>query len=223
MAREFADNAEKTQGKSMVIIGAGMNHWYHSDMNYRGIINMLMLCGCIGKSGGGWSHYVGQEKLRPQTGWLPLAFGLEPLFERRRPAPQEEAREHIAAVRFARIVQAAFGGRRQELRDVAGDRAGIHGDVVVAARVQRVGAQVRPNDVKGLAEGAAGGPLVELRPEHAEERVAAHELPRRPGGEIGQHGQPLGLRDEGMEVAPVARRKLQRAKQMKADHGAERS
>lgn len=77
VARQFADNAEKTQGKSMVIIGAGMNHWYHSDMNYRGIINMLMLCGCIGKSGGGWSHYVGQEKLRPQTGWTALAFALD--------------------------------------------------------------------------------------------------------------------------------------------------
>ncbi len=61
----------------MVIIGAAMNHWYHMDMNYRGIINMLMLCGCVGQSGGGWAHYVGQEKLRPQTGWLPLAFGLD--------------------------------------------------------------------------------------------------------------------------------------------------
>ncbi|QLC23900.1 nitrate reductase subunit alpha [Parasphingopyxis algicola] len=77
VAREFADNAEKTQGKSMVILGAGLNHWYHMDMNYRGIINLLIMCGCVGQSGGGWSHYVGQEKLRPQTGWLPLAFGLD--------------------------------------------------------------------------------------------------------------------------------------------------
>ncbi|MDE2618327.1 MAG: nitrate reductase subunit alpha, partial [Burkholderiales bacterium] len=77
VARQFADNADKTKGKSMVIIGAAMNHWYHSDMNYRGIINMLMLCGCIGKSGGGWAHYVGQEKLRPQTGWTALAFALD--------------------------------------------------------------------------------------------------------------------------------------------------
>ena len=77
VARQFADNADKTQGKSMVIIGAAMNHWYHSDMNYRGVINMLMLCGCVGKSGGGWSHYVGQEKLRPQTGWTALAFALD--------------------------------------------------------------------------------------------------------------------------------------------------
>jgi len=77
VARQFAENADKTNGKSMVIIGAAMNHWYHSDMNYRGIINLLMLCGCVGKSGGGWAHYVGQEKLRPQTGWTALAFALD--------------------------------------------------------------------------------------------------------------------------------------------------
>jgi Molybdopterin oxidoreductase. len=61
VAREFATNAEKTKGRSMVILGAGINHWYHMDMNYRGIMNMLMLCGCVGQSGGGWAHYVGQE------------------------------------------------------------------------------------------------------------------------------------------------------------------
>ncbi|MFZ5957806.1 nitrate reductase subunit alpha [Pseudomonas knackmussii] len=77
IAREFAENADKTHGRSMIIVGAGMNHWYHMDMNYRGLINMLILCGCVGKSGGGWSHYVGQEKLRPQTGWTPLAFALD--------------------------------------------------------------------------------------------------------------------------------------------------
>lgn len=77
VAREFGRNADKTKGRSMVIVGAALNHWYHMDMNYRGLINMLMMCGCIGQSGGGWAHYVGQEKLRPQTGWAPLAFGLD--------------------------------------------------------------------------------------------------------------------------------------------------
>ena len=77
VAREFATNAEKTKGRSMVILGAGVNHWYHMDMTYRGIINLLVFCGSIGQSGGGWSHYVGQEKLRPQTGWTPLAFALD--------------------------------------------------------------------------------------------------------------------------------------------------
>ncbi|MBV7483982.1 nitrate reductase subunit alpha [Bordetella sp. BOR01] len=77
VARQFALNADKTQGKSMVILGAGLNHWYHMDMAYRGIINLVVMCGCVGQSGGGWCHYVGQEKLRPQTGWTTLAFGLD--------------------------------------------------------------------------------------------------------------------------------------------------
>lgn len=77
LAREFATNADKTHGRSMIILGAGINHWFHMDMHYRGLINLLVFCGCVGKSGGGWAHYVGQEKLRPQTGWQPLAFALD--------------------------------------------------------------------------------------------------------------------------------------------------
>lgn len=75
--REFADNAAKTNGKSMVIMGAAINHWYHNDLSYRSIMNLLHLCGCVGQSGGGWAHYVGQEKLRPQAGWAPIAFALD--------------------------------------------------------------------------------------------------------------------------------------------------
>src|SRR6195952_4442956 len=77
VAREFAMNAHQTQGKSMVIVGAALNHWYHNDMIYRGIINLLMMCGCVGKSGGGGAHYGGEEKFRPQFGWAPLAFALD--------------------------------------------------------------------------------------------------------------------------------------------------
>ncbi|MCC6297576.1 MAG: nitrate reductase subunit alpha, partial [Pseudomonadales bacterium] len=77
IAREFASTAAKTGGRSMIIVGAAMNHWFHNDMNYRGLINMLMMCGCVGQTGGGWAHYVGQEKLRPQTGWQPVAFALD--------------------------------------------------------------------------------------------------------------------------------------------------
>ncbi|MBM0911726.1 molybdopterin-dependent oxidoreductase, partial [Escherichia coli] len=58
IAREFADNADKTHGRSMINVGAGLNHWYHLDMNYRGLINMLIFCGCVGQSGGRWAHYV---------------------------------------------------------------------------------------------------------------------------------------------------------------------
>ncbi|WP_238883786.1 nitrate reductase subunit alpha [Clostridium sp. YIM B02551] len=75
IAREFAENAIASKGRSMIIMGAGINHWYNSDTIYRAIINMVMLTGCEGVNGGGWAHYVGQEKLRPIEGWATIAFG----------------------------------------------------------------------------------------------------------------------------------------------------
>ncbi len=77
VAREFARNAEATQGRSMIAMGAGTNHWFHSDQTYRTFLSLVMLCGCEGVNGGGWAHYVGQEKVRPLAGWQTLAFALD--------------------------------------------------------------------------------------------------------------------------------------------------
>ncbi|HZD71558.1 MAG TPA: molybdopterin-dependent oxidoreductase, partial [Actinomycetes bacterium] len=77
VGREFARNAELSRGRSMICMGAGTNHWYHSDQIYRTFFTLLMLCGCQGVNGGGWAHYVGQEKVRPLTGWSTVAFGLD--------------------------------------------------------------------------------------------------------------------------------------------------
>lgn len=85
VAREFAGTAEKTRGKAMIFLGAGTNHWFHSDMTYRAIIALTTLCGCQGVNGGGWAHYVGQEKIRPLSAWAQLAFGLDWI----RPARQQ--------------------------------------------------------------------------------------------------------------------------------------
>ncbi len=77
VAREFAENAEQTRGRSMIVMGAGTNHWFHSDQTYRSMLSLLLFCGCQGVNGGGWAHYVGQEKVRPITGWQTLAFALD--------------------------------------------------------------------------------------------------------------------------------------------------
>lgn len=74
VAKEFAQNAIDTEGRSMIIMGAGINHWFNSDTIYRSILNLVMLCGCQGVNGGGWAHYVGQEKCRPIEGWSTVAF-----------------------------------------------------------------------------------------------------------------------------------------------------
>ena len=77
VAREFAQNAERTRGRSMIVMGAGTNHWFHSDQTYRAMLSLVLFCGCQGVNGGGWAHYVGQEKVRPITGWQTLAFALD--------------------------------------------------------------------------------------------------------------------------------------------------
>jgi nitrate reductase / nitrite oxidoreductase, alpha subunit len=77
VAREFARNAELSRGRSMIAMGAGTNHWYHSDQIYRTFFTLIMLCGCQGVNGGGWAHYVGQEKVRPLAGWQQVAFALD--------------------------------------------------------------------------------------------------------------------------------------------------
>ncbi|MCF7805154.1 MAG: nitrate reductase subunit alpha [Candidatus Marinimicrobia bacterium] len=73
-AREWASTAEHTNGKCTVIIGAGINHWYHANLMYRAPIHALIFCGCIGVNGGGLAHYVGQEKLAPGESWSSIAF-----------------------------------------------------------------------------------------------------------------------------------------------------
>ncbi|HEY7174345.1 MAG TPA: molybdopterin-dependent oxidoreductase, partial [Micromonosporaceae bacterium] len=77
VAREFARTAELSHGRSMIAMGAGTNHWFHSDQIYRTFFTLTMLCGCQGTNGGGWAHYVGQEKVRPLTGFQQVAFALD--------------------------------------------------------------------------------------------------------------------------------------------------
>jgi len=156
LAREFAENAHKTRGKSMVIIGAAMNHWYHSDMNYRAVINMLMMCGCVGQSGGGWAHYVGQEKLRPQTGWVPLAFATDWV----RPPRQQNSTSffyaHTDQWRYEKLTV-------DEILSPLADRAKFAGSLVdFNARSERMGwlpsaPQLQTNPLQLCREAAAAG------------------------------------------------------------------
>jgi nitrate reductase / nitrite oxidoreductase, alpha subunit len=73
-AREWASTALHTEGKCTIIIGAGINHWYHANLMYRAGIHALIFCGCIGVNGGGLAHYVGQEKLAPGESWSSVAM-----------------------------------------------------------------------------------------------------------------------------------------------------
>ena len=58
-------------------MGGGINHWFHADVVYRTILNLLLFTGSEGRNGGGWAHYVGQEKLRPAEGWQRIMTALD--------------------------------------------------------------------------------------------------------------------------------------------------
>ena len=74
-AREWSRTAEMTGGKCMVIIGTGVNQWYHSNLIYRAATLALIFTGCVGVNGGGMNHYVGQEKLAPSDSWGAIMSG----------------------------------------------------------------------------------------------------------------------------------------------------
>jgi nitrate reductase alpha subunit len=171
VARGFAETAEKTSGRAMVIIGAGMNHWYHQDMGYRSIINMLMMCGTVGVSGGGWAHYVGQEKLRPQTGWTMLAFALDWVRPPRHMNGTSFFYAHSDQWRYERLDvaellspladPAPYRGSMIDL-NVKAERMGWLpsapqlgvNPLTIAADAERAGMSVKDHVVGGLASGA---------------------------------------------------------------------
>ena len=77
VAKEFARSAEESGGRSMIIMGSGICQWFHGDAIYRAVLALLMLTGSMGRNGGGWAHYVGQEKVRPLTGFQTMAMATD--------------------------------------------------------------------------------------------------------------------------------------------------
>ena len=63
-----------TRKPAMIIHGAGTNHWFHNDLINRSMILLVALTGNTGKNGGGFNHYVGQERIWPEEGFKKLAF-----------------------------------------------------------------------------------------------------------------------------------------------------
>ncbi|MDO4242297.1 MAG: nitrate reductase subunit alpha [Actinomyces sp.] len=77
VARDFAASAIESGGRCQILMGAGINHYYHADQTYRTILALTSMCATQGVNGGGWAHYVGQEKVRPIAGWQQYAFALD--------------------------------------------------------------------------------------------------------------------------------------------------
>lgn len=63
-----------TRRPAMIIQGAGLNHWFHNDLINRSLILLMALTGNTGKNGGGFNHYVRQQRVWPDKGFRAFAF-----------------------------------------------------------------------------------------------------------------------------------------------------
>jgi nitrate reductase alpha subunit len=65
--------AYATESPAAILMGGGSNHWYHGDLIGRAYALLAVLTGNVGRSGGGFSVYVGQYKVRMvvQPWWYP--------------------------------------------------------------------------------------------------------------------------------------------------------
>jgi complex iron-sulfur molybdoenzyme family reductase subunit alpha len=77
MARDLG-----TRHPAMIIHGAGTNHWFHNDSINRAMILLVALTGNVGVNGGGFNHYVGQERIWPEHGFKELSFPKGPKKQR---------------------------------------------------------------------------------------------------------------------------------------------
>ena len=63
-----------TRKPAMIVHGAGLNHWFHNDLINRSLILLVALTGNTGRNGGGFNHYVGQERVWPERGFRAYAY-----------------------------------------------------------------------------------------------------------------------------------------------------
>lgn len=64
---EKVARAYATTKPAAILMGGGTNHWFHGDLTGRALALLAALTGNIGRSGGGFSVYVGQYKVRVNT------------------------------------------------------------------------------------------------------------------------------------------------------------
>jgi anaerobic selenocysteine-containing dehydrogenase len=63
-------HAYATESPAAILMGGGSNHWYHGDLTGRAYALLAVMTGNVGVSGGGFSVYVGQYKVRvPAAAW----------------------------------------------------------------------------------------------------------------------------------------------------------
>ena len=196
----------------MIIMGAGTNHWFHSDTIYRAFLALTTLTGCQGVNGGGWAHYVGQEKCRPVTGWAQLAFGAGLV-----PPAAADDRHRVLVPAHRPVALRPLRRRRARLAARRAARSPGKTTADLLAQSARLGwmpslPDVRPQPARPgrRGRGRRAAPVAEHVVDELQGRAAAVRLrgPGRagelPAGADRVAGQPARLLGQGQRVLPAA-------------------
>ena len=207
-----------SRGRSMIIMGAGTNHYFHSDTIYRAFLALTTLTGCQGVNGGGWAHYVGQEKVRPLTG-----HGMLARRQRLEPPAAADDRHRLLVPRDRTVALRPVPGRRLRLADCGAGRSPGMTTADVLAQSARLGwmpsyPTFNWNPLAlGDAVKASGRDPGEVRHRSDRDRpVVLRSRGSRRAGELpaGAHrlaGEPARVLGQGQRVlheAPARRREL---------------
>ena len=197
-------------GRSMIVMGAGTNHWFHSDTIYRAFLTLTNLTGCQGVNGGGWAHYVGQEKVRPITGYTQVANALDwnrPPRNMIQTAYWYLHTDQFRYDQFGADTLSATTGKGQLRREVHGRRDRAERPDGLDAVVP----DLRPQPARPQRRGRRGG-QAGRRVRRRAAQVGRARLRRRgpgragelPAGPVDLAGQPARLLGQGQRVLPQA-------------------
>src|ERR1043166_889701 len=145
------------------------------------------------------------------------SFAVEPLLEFRS-VTDEHPPEQRSTVNRERPFEVARAARAFETHGVAGKNVGVERDLLLAAALEKVIAELPPKKSKCLTQRPARVRVVELRPKGSDERVATRESARRMEGQESEQRQALGLREHGVDVPAVGARQLQSPEHLQVDH-----
>ncbi len=219
IAREFATNAEQTDGRSMIVMGAGTNHWFHSDQTYRAMLSLVSSAAARGSTAAAGPTTsarrrcgrspAGTRRLRPRLAAAGApAAGDAVLVPGHRPVALRDLRRR--GVRLAGRDPARCAGEAHRRLPRAGG----------AARLAALLSELQPQPARPRRRGRA-------RPGASRPSTSSRELrdgpprvglrgPRRPGQlpprPDALAGQPARLLEQGPRVlpAPPARRPRRR-------------
>src|SRR2546422_190932 len=111
----------------------------------------------------------------------------------------------VALVEVERLLPATILQRAIELHGIAANRTESEAHHLVSPSFDDTRAERAAQHIQGLAQGRPRPRLVELWPEHGQQRVAAVRAARRGDGEVGEESETTRLAEDADDGTTIGR------------------